>query len=657
MRLPRLTAALFLALALTASSAAAGERKAGLAGSSPTTILVKFRAGTSGATQAVVHRRHGGVVVGSIRQLGVQIVRVPGRAQDEALAYGRESSVAYAEPDSHAKALDVPNDPNFSLQWGLGKVRAPDAWSVTHGSASIVVAVLDSGISQSHPDLAGKIVANQNFSDSATVDDVYGHGTHVAGIAAAVTNNGVGVAGLGYNTRLLDVKVLGDGGSGLYSWIAQGITWAADHGAQVINLSLGGTTASSTLESAVNYAWSKGAVVVAAAGNDASSAPEYPAYYANAVAVAATTDLDKLAPFSDYGDWVDVGAPGISIYSTIPGGYGYMSGTSMATPYVAGLAALLFSRLTDSNGDGRLNDEVRAQIQATADNIGVSGIGSGRIDAYRAVTEVAAPPTTGTIAGKVTNAATGTAIAGAAVSDGVASALTDATGAYTLTNVAPGTYTVSASASGYAAASQSVSVTSGQTATANFTLSAAVTNGAISGTVKNAATGTPIAGATVSDGLASALTDATGAYTLTNVASGTYTVSASASGYAAASQSVSVTSGQTAAAGFALTSQANQAMYVAGITFKANGPNLRVGVSVVNSAGSPVSGAQVQLQVSLNGGASWTFSGSTDSTGTVSFTLQKAQKGTYVATVTALVASGYSWDTSRGVASATYTLG
>ncbi len=643
-----LSLALFTALVLVVAApanAASGD-----------TILVKFRAGVSASAQSAIHRRHGGAVAGSIKQLGVQIVRVPaGQGREQARAYGRESSVAYAEPDSHAQALDVPNDPNFSLQWGLGKVRAPDAWSVTHGSASVVVAVLDSGISQSHPDLAGKIVANQNFSDSATVDDVYGHGTHVAGIAAAVTNNGVGVAGLGYDTRLLDVKVLGDGGSGLYSWIAQGITWAADHGAQVINLSLGGTTASSTLESAVNYAWSKGAVVVAAAGNDASSAPEYPAYYANAVAVAATTDLDKLAPFSNYGDWVDVAAPGISIYSTILGGYGYMSGTSMASPAVAGLAALLFARLTDTNGDGRLNDEVRAQIQATADNVGVSGIGSGRIDAYRAVTEVAAPPTTGTIAGKVTNAATGAVIAGATVSDGAASATTDATGAYTLANVAPGSYTVSASASGYAAASQSVSVTSGQTATANFALSAVVTNGAIAGKVTNAATGTAIAGATVSDGLASALTDATGAYTLTNVAPGTYTVSASASGYAAASQSVSVTSGQTATASFALTSQANQTMYVAGITFKTNGPNLRVGVRVVNSAGSPVSGAQVQLQVSLNGGASWTFSGSTDSTGTVSFTLQKAQKGTYVATVTKLTGA-YTWDTSRGVALATYTL-
>ena len=130
----------------------------------------------------------------------------------------------------------------------------------------------------------------------------------------------------------------------------------------------------------------KGVVLVAAAGNNANSTPFYPAYYSNVIAVAATTDLDKLASFSDYGDWVDVSAPGISIYSTIPGGYGYMSGTSMASPFVAGLAGLLFANLTDTSGNGLLNDEVRSQIQNTADNIGVAGIGSGRINAYQAVT-------------------------------------------------------------------------------------------------------------------------------------------------------------------------------------------------------------------------------------------------------------------------------
>jgi thermitase len=342
------------------------------------------------------------------------MVSVPSDSAGNALGRLKHSAgVEFAEPDATAEVTDVPNDPSYSLQWGLSKIDAPDAWTADHGSSNVVVAVLDTGISLSHPDLASKIVGTVNFSSSSTADDVNGHGSHVAGIIAAATNNGVGVAGLGWNTDLLDVKVLDDGGSGLYSNIINGITWAADHGADVINLSLGGTLDSPSLESAVNYAWSKGAVVVAAAGNSASSAPFYPAYYSNVIAVAATTDLDKLASFSDYGDWVDVSAPGISIYSTVPGGYAYMSGTSMAAPYVSGLAALLFA-------EGLTNDQVRSRIQSTADNIGVAGIGSGRIDAYRAVTQTSAPAPPANSAAPV--------ITGSAV---VANALQASTGTWT----------------------------------------------------------------------------------------------------------------------------------------------------------------------------------------------------------------------------------
>ena len=621
----------------------------------PATILVKFRGGTSQQAEAAINHKHGGALVGAISQLGVQIVRVPGSAQDEARAYGRESAVGYAEPNAVAQAADVPNDPSLSLQWGLSKVRAPDAWSVTHGSPGAIVAVLDTGVSLSHPDLASKIVASKNFSSSSTVDDVNGHGSHVAGIAAAVTNNGVGGAGLGYNADIENVKVLNDDGSGLYSAVAQGITWAADNGADVINLSLVGTSPSSTLQSAIDYAWSKGAVVVAAAGNYANSTPTYPASYTNAIAVAATTDLDKLASFSDYGDWVDVAAPGISIYSTIPGGYGYMSGTSMAAPYVSGLAALLFARLTDTNGNGHLNDEVRAQIQATADNIGVSGIGSGRIDAYRAVTEVAGSPS-GAIAGTVTDAATGASLAGATVTDGTTSAVTNTNGAYTLSNVAVGNYTVSASAPGYSTASQGVAVTAGQSSTAGLALTKTATTGAISGRVTDAATGAGIAGAAVSDGSASATTDSTGAYTLASVPAGPSTLSASAAGYTNASQTVSVTAGQTTAAAVALTKTVTApatTMWVSSVTFSASGPNVRVTVTVTSPVG-PVAGAQVKLAVGCSTGATWTFSGTTSSSGTATFAMQKAPKGSYTATVTGLTGA-YPWDTTKGVVSGTYS--
>ena len=355
------------------------------AAESPTLLLVKFAPGLAAHASDEALTQVGATDLGENADIGVRMVSVPSGGAANALNRLKHTAgVEFAEPDATAEVQDVPNDPSFSLQWGLKKIDAMDAWTTDHGSAGVVVAVLDTGISLSHPDLASKIVGTVNFSSSSTADDVNGHGSHVAGIIAAATNNGVGVAGLGYNTDVLDVKVLDDSGSGLYSNMINGITWAADHGADVINLSLGGTMPSSALESAVDYAWSKGAVVVAAAGNSASSAAFYPAYYSNAIAVAATDDLDELAPFSNYGDWVDVSAPGISIYSTVPGGYQYMSGTSMAAPYVSGLAALLFA-------EGLSNDQVRARIQSTADNVGVAGIGSGRIDAYRAVTQTALP--------------------------------------------------------------------------------------------------------------------------------------------------------------------------------------------------------------------------------------------------------------------------
>ena len=384
------TATLAAALALASLLATTG---ANAADAGKTRLLVKFAPTVSAQARGATFARANAQKVGAISRIGVDVVTVPSTAAANSLARLKGTpGVRFAELDATARATEVPNDPSFSQQWFMNKVKAPDAWNTTHGSTGVRVAVLDTGVSLSHPDLSAKIVASQNFTTSPTADDVNGHGTHVAGIAASGTNNALGVAGLGYSTRIMNVKVLGDGGSGLYSWVCSGITWAADNGANVISLSLAGTMASSALESAVDYAWSKGAVVLAAAGNSANSTPTYPAAYANAMAVAATTDMDKLASFSNYGDWVDIAAPGITIYSTIPGGYGYMSGTSMATPLVSGLAALLFAVVSDANGNGRRNDEVRARIQANADVIPPTGIGSGRINAYRAVTGGAPSP-------------------------------------------------------------------------------------------------------------------------------------------------------------------------------------------------------------------------------------------------------------------------
>lgn len=369
----------------------------------PDEILVKFKEGTPKEIKEKVHRGFGSQMKEKIEKLDVEVVKVPKDKVEEFVAkFKGKAEVEYAEPNYVATVFELTNDPGIvdKWQWGMYKVRAadsgPSAWNTSRSNSSVKVAILDTGIDQDHEDLAGKIVANQNCTDSSTDDDLYGHGTHVAGIAAAVTNNSLGVAGLGYDASLMNVKVLGDNGSGYYSWIANCLVWAADPnqgGAKVVNMSLGGPFSSKTLEAAVNYAWSKGVVIVAAAGNSGNASPTYPAYYKNVIAVAATDVNDKKASWSSFGKWVDVAAPGVEIYSTFPNhsnkigktNYDYASGTSMATPHVAGLAALVWSTNYGTN-----NTNVRRQIEATADKI--TGTGKywiyGRINTLNAVTSL-----------------------------------------------------------------------------------------------------------------------------------------------------------------------------------------------------------------------------------------------------------------------------
>lgn len=360
-------------------------------------ILVKFQPGTSAERIRETHRENETFVEGEIEDLGVQVVNVPrGRERDKIAAYTRNPNVEFAELDYVAEALNIPNDFYFNNQWGMDNlndtdVDAPEAWDKTTGNSTIKIAILDTGIDQDHEDFAGKITANVNFSSSGTVDDRYGHGTHVAGIAAAATNNSLGVAGIGYESSLMNVKVLNDGAWGNYSWIAKGITWAADNGAKVINLSLGGNQPSKTLQKAVDYAWSRGVVLACAAGNTPDTSFTYPAAYENCLAVAATDETDSKAWFSSYGNWVDVAAPGVNIFSTFPNApytigknlnYDYGSGTSMSTPHVSGIAALVWATSL-----GTSNQAVRDRIEQTADAI--PGTGSfwtwGRVNACNAV--------------------------------------------------------------------------------------------------------------------------------------------------------------------------------------------------------------------------------------------------------------------------------
>jgi thermitase len=353
----------------------------------PGQILVQFRPGAAASDVALVHSHNRGQVLQVLDRIGVQVVRVPNGDELRAVAgYWANPNVAFAEVDGIVRALSfTPNDPKLPDQWGLARVEATPAWGVTRGISTTRIAILDTGIDAKHRDIRPKVVAARNFTTSSTVSDRNGHGTHVAGIAAAVTNNARGVAGLGSKSVLMNGKVLGDDGSGNWSWVANGIIWAADNGAQVINLSLGGTRHSATIENAVNYAWGRGAVLVAAAGNSNTSGLTYPAAYANVIAVGATARNDARASFSNFGTWVDVAAPGVNILSTFPrlwwiDRYRWMSGTSMSAPFVAGLAGLVWT-----TGWGTGNTAVRDRIQATVDPIVTDQPIGGRINAARAV--------------------------------------------------------------------------------------------------------------------------------------------------------------------------------------------------------------------------------------------------------------------------------
>jgi len=265
------------------------------------------------------------------------------------------------------------NDAYLNRQWPLSKINIP-ALSQFEEQEPILVAVLDTGIDKNHEDLKDKVIAEVNFSDSLSPDDLNGHGTFVAGIITANTNNGIGIAGIAPNCLLLNVKVADDEGYCRGSDVARGIVWAVDHGAKVINVSIELNTGFPRLEKAVNYAWEKGALVLSAASNQII-APVYPARYKNCIAVVATDKHDNEGPLIGYGDWVDVAAPGLVVFSTLPNdSYGYESGTSFAVAHVSALASLLFSIAEDTNLDGKLNDEVRSAIQNGAQKIGVSSI-------------------------------------------------------------------------------------------------------------------------------------------------------------------------------------------------------------------------------------------------------------------------------------------
>lgn len=336
-------------------------------------ILIRFRKTASEEESAQCLAAAGAEFVSTIEELNVWVVRVAGGKSAEAVAIlSACPKVRYAEPNYMASAADtIPTDAYWNRQYGLVNIRAPQGWDHSTGSASVTIAIVDTGVDLDHPDLLAKIVPGRdviNDDDLPDDDHFQSHGTHVAGIAAAASNNGLGVTGVSWGARIMPVKVLGPLGIGPLSGVAEGIIWATNHGAQVINLSLGSDSDSLALLDAVNYAYQRGVILVAASGNDPAGAMLYPALYPNVVAVGAVDATNVRLSNSSHGAALDLVAPGFFIYSTFRNGYGYNSGTSMAAPFVSGLAAVLYGMPGNSS-----SATVISQMQASAKDLGAAG--------------------------------------------------------------------------------------------------------------------------------------------------------------------------------------------------------------------------------------------------------------------------------------------
>jgi hypothetical protein len=436
--------------------------------------------------------------------------------------------VEYVEPHYiRTVSVAAPSDTSYSSQWALAKVQALSAWTLLPAfypqagefGSRVRVAVLDTGADCTHPDFAnpGAPLGGGNPTDSAqggqlsfalsqafvatTVaspacpwQDDHGHGTHVSGTIAAATNNGAGVAGLAYISEIVTYKVLSKTGSGYDIDIADAITAAADAGARVISLSLGGSGYSQVLQSAVDYAWQRNALVVAATGNSNSSSLFFPGGANFALGVGASDSADARASFSNYGFGLDVMAPGVSVLSTIKGGgYGTMSGTSMATPHVSALAALIFAA-----NPGISAAAVAQRILSSADLIGTGGtwnfyLGYGRMNAWRALAGAMPSRSAGGVVGQVVNSS-GFPVSNAQVDLDTYTVSTGSNGLFRFTNLPEGTYAFSVTAADYPSSTQQVVVPAGGDALVRVELRWDL--GSFTGYARSAQ-GAPIAGATV----------------------------------------------------------------------------------------------------------------------------------------------------------------
>lgn len=297
----------------------------------------------------------------------------------------RKSGVIYVEQDQQIKKEFVANDPYIPEQWFLSKIGAPAAWDQTKGSENINVAVIDGKVDITHPELINRIVDPYDIvNHSASFNTYDDHATHVAGIIAAEMDNGAGGAGIAPHVKIIPINVF-HGDSADVSDAIAGVSYAVNHHAKIINMSMGVYHYSYLMDSAIQDAYQHGILIVAAAGNDSTSLKSYPASYNHVISVSSVDENSKISPFSNFGSTIDIAAPGENILSTLPGNsYGYMSGTSMASPMVSGVAALVLSKnpnLTPDQVEGILNN--------TADDLGAPGkdplYGYGLVDASKAL--------------------------------------------------------------------------------------------------------------------------------------------------------------------------------------------------------------------------------------------------------------------------------
>jgi thermitase len=375
-------------------------------------VIVRYAPGTSTPTRDAVGRLAGVLKrVGTVTGTGAAVVRVDGDVQAAAARLNRSAHVLYAEPDVILRATAVPNDPRFGELYGISNpndadLDGPEGWDLGGlgafpATGGPLVGIVDTGIDQAHEDLVGKtavcggvtsfgllglLFVNPAITDGSKCADDHDHGSHVAGTIAAIANNGKGVAGVAFNSPLAICKALDSSGSGPTSGIANCITYLAAKGAKVISMSLGGGT-STTLQQAVQsaYANGNGTLLVAAAGNDGNATLNYPAAYPEVVSVAATDANDARASFSNTNADVEVAAAGVDVLSVKRGGgYVKFSGTSMATPHVAGVAALIKGRFPALTAAG-----VRARLDAGVDDLGTPGrdtsFGFGRVTLSKAL--------------------------------------------------------------------------------------------------------------------------------------------------------------------------------------------------------------------------------------------------------------------------------